>query len=467
VSAATGVGGVLRGVAHLSVGTTLVQAMVAVSQILLVVWLSPAEFGVWATATASTAVLTGLVNFGEVNGYLASGEERLREARRTIWRLNGLLGVGAVAVVVGYWMAGQRELAILVALIGLNIPLLGECNLLYAAYVRRRENGSIVRAQVVSGVARTAVGLVVAWLTRSALAFAVATLAYSAVMIVLLAPPTRTWLNRSGDRLTRIGWRARSAWSVQALCQLLPTQVDFLIVALVAGPTLLGLYFFAYQVTVGLSTLVAGPLAKSVLAALAAQDERIRPVLAERLMSVVAAGIGAAAAVAVGTIALAASLLPSDWEAAAPVICILLASVPARFLTALSDAVQMAAGSWWRSAALNAVDAMGTAAVALTAVTGDITALAVSMVAWKTVVMLVRVWRCPLELSPPQRVAVVTPAVLVAGALTVAVLAGRPFLWLLTAGALAVCGTRIAVVWRSGRLAAAPRGVVATESSWS
>lgn len=463
----TGVGAVLRGVAQLSVGTTLVQVMVAVSQAVLVVWLSPEEFGLWATATASLAVLTGLVNFGEVNGYLASGQERLRAARRAIWRLNGLLTVGALAVGAGYWLAGQRELALLVALIGVNIPLLGEGNLLYAAYVRRRENGSVVRAQVASGLMRSAVGLVVAWLTGSAVALALAMLAYSVAMIVLLAPRTRAWLGRSGDRLAKLGWRARSAWSVQALCQLLPTQADFLVVALVAGPTLLGLYFFGYQVTVGLSTVVAGPLAKSVLAALAAQDERQRPVLAERLMSFVAAGVGAAAAVAVGAITLAGGVLPAEWEAAAPVIAILLASLPARFLTALSDTVQMASGAWWRSAAMNALDAAGTAAVALTAVTGDVTVLAVSMVVWKTAVTVVRVWQCPLALSAQRRAAVVAPAVLVAAVLTTGVLVGGPSRWLLVAGALAVCGTRIAVGWRGGRAAAAPRGAVAAESSWS
>src|SRR5690606_15513563 len=120
---------------------------VAVSQAVLVVWLSPEEFGLWAAATSSMAVLTGLVNFGEVNGYLAGGEERLREARRAIWRLNGLLTLVAGVVVASYWVSGQHEVAILVALVGLNIPLLGECNLLYAAYVRRRANGSLVRAQ--------------------------------------------------------------------------------------------------------------------------------------------------------------------------------------------------------------------------------------------------------------------------------------------------------------------------------
>jgi len=465
VSATAGV--VLRGVAQLSLGTTLVQVMVAVSQAVLVVWLSPEEFGLWAAATSSMAVLTGLVNFGEVNGYLAGGEERLREARRAIWRLNGLLTLVAGVVVASYWVSGQHEVAILVALVGLNIPLLGECNLLYAAYVRRRANGSLVRAQVVSGLARTAVGLSVAWLTGSALAFALAMVAYSAVMIALLTPRTRAWRNRSGEPSTQPGWRARAAWSVQALCQLLPTQVDFLVVSLVAGPTLLGLYFFAYQVTVGLSGVVAPPLAKSVLAALAAEDERTRPVLAEKLMSVVAAGVGAAVAVAVSAIALAGGMLPGDWQAAAPVICILLASLPARFLTTLTDVMQMASGSWWRSAALNALDAAGTAATALTALTGDITVLALSMVGWKTAVMVLRMWRCPLALSARRRAAIVAPAVLVAGGLTAAALVGRPSLWLLAASVLAFCAVRAVAVWRTDRPVAAVPQPAAAESSWS
>jgi O-antigen/teichoic acid export membrane protein len=464
---AAGVGAVLRGVAQLSVGTTLVQLMVVVGQTLLVVWLSPQQFGLWATATASMAVLTGLVNFGEVNGYLAGEGTRLREARRMIWRLNAVLVLGAAAIAAGYAVAGRPELAILVVLTGLNIPLLGESNLLYAAYVRQRRNGHVVRAQVVSALVRTAVAVAIAWLTGSAIAFAVAMLLQSVVMLGLLAPRTRRWLDEARPRTARIGWRQRATWAVQAVCQLLPTQVDFLVVSVVGGTTLLGIYFFAYQATVGLSALVAKPLVKSVLAALAAHDERTRPALAEKLMSITSAGTGAAAAVAVGAITLVAGLLPSEWQAAAPVIGILLASIPARFLTALSDTVQMAGGFWWRSTALNVVDAVGTAAAALTAITGNLMVLAVAIVAWKIIIMAVRVWQSPLGLPARGRAMIVGPAALVAGALTAGVLIGRTSLWLLTAGVLAASVVRIAVVWRGHRLVAAPREVVAAESSRS
>ncbi|MEV4711104.1 oligosaccharide flippase family protein [Micromonospora sp. NPDC049374] len=441
--------------------------MVAVSQMLFVAWLSPAQFGVWATATASMAVLTGLVNFGEVNGYLAGGARSLGEVRRSIWRLNAILTAGAFAVVGGYWYSGRHDLAVLVALIGLNLPLLGECNLLYAAYVRRTENGRLVRAQAISAAARTALGLAVAWLTESAIAFAAAMLLYSVAMIILLSPGTRQWPERAGDRLTAVGWRVRGAWSAQALSQLLPTQVDFLVVSVVAGPSLLGVYFFAYQVTVGLSAMVAGPLVKSVLSTLAAQDEQARPALAERLMSTVAALAGGVAAVGVGVITVAGGALPSQWEGAAATIGLLLASVPARFLSVISDAAQMAAGAWWRSSGLNALDAVGTAAVALTAVAGDITVLAIAVVGWKVAFMCVRVWRSPLGLPAWQRVVVAAPTVLVALSLVTAVLAGPPYLWFLTISVLVVSGGRLFTLWRVRRPVAVPAGAVAAESSWS
>jgi hypothetical protein len=238
-------------------------------------------------------------------------------------------------------------------------------------------------------------------------------------------------------------------------------------VSVVAGPSLLGVYFFAYQVTVGLSAMVAGPLVKSVLSTLAAHDEQARPALAERLMSTVAALAGGVAAVGVGVVTVVGGALPSQWEGAAATIGLLLASVPARFLSVISDAAQMAAGAWWRSSGLNALDAVGTAAVALTAVAGDITVLAIAVVGWKVAFMCVRVWRSPLGLPAWQRVVVAAPTVLVALSLATAVLAGPPYLWFLTIGVLVISGGRLFTLWRVRRPVAVPAGAVAAESSWS
>jgi hypothetical protein len=81
--------------------------------------------------------------------------------------------------------------------------------------------------------------------------------------------------------------------------------------------------------------------------------------------------------------------------------------------------------------------------------------------------MIFRVWRSPLGLTAGRRCGVVAPAVVVAGVLPAAVLAGRPYLWLLTAGALAVCSIRAVVVWRGDRPVPATRETVVAESSWS
>src|SRR5687768_16952613 len=90
---ALAVGPVGRGVVLLSVGTFAVQAMSAVGQFMLAVWLQPMEYGYWATASSVLAIVTGLVNLGEVGGYLANPLASLRQASRSVFRINLALAI--------------------------------------------------------------------------------------------------------------------------------------------------------------------------------------------------------------------------------------------------------------------------------------------------------------------------------------------------------------------------------------
>lgn len=430
----------LRGIAHLSVGTFVIQGLGAITQVVFAIWLRPEDYGLWAAATSSMVLFSGLVNLGEVNAYLTARVADVESTRRAIWRTNCTLMLGGGFVVAAYASAGRVEVAVLVALTAVNLPLLGESNLLYAAYLRQRRNGTLIRAQVLSSVARTAVGVLVAWATGSALAFAVSMIFYSATMIMVLRVP------RAGRLLARhlpstVPLQTRVKWSVHSLAQMLPSQMDYLVISLVAAPGLLGVYFLSYQITVALAGLVVGPLSKSALSALSAADERGRRELGLTLMAFASGGIGIVVCVGVAVVVPLEGLLPIAWRDAVPTVCILLSSLPARFLTVVSDAVLLADDRWWQSARLNGVDAAGTAAVALLALTGNVVAIAVAVVTWQVGFAAVRVTRALPGAATTQVVRLAAPNVVAAGLLMSGVLLAGGWLWTLGGMSLLVAAT--------------------------
>lgn len=437
----------LRGVAHLSLGTIVIQALGALGQVVFAIWLRPEDYGLWATATSSMVLLSGLVNLGEVNAYLSSRVADLGTSRRATRQTNVVLMLGGMSVVAAYAIAGRAEVAVLVALTAINLPLLGESNLLYAAYVRQRRNGTLIRAQVMSSLLRTVVGVLVAWLTGSALAFAISMICYSVTMVVVLRLP-RSSRASEPHRRSDVVPRVRLKWSVHSMTQMLPSQVDFLVISLIASPRLLGVYYLSYQITVALSGLVVGPLSKTALSTLAATDREGRRRLGVSLMALASGGIGVLVCVGVVVVVPLAELLPVTWRDAVPTTCILLASLPARFLAVVTDAVLLADDCWWQSARLNGVDAVGTATAALFALRGDVLSVAVAIVVWQAGFVAVRVSRT-LPGSLRQTLPLVVPNVLAAGLLTTGVLMAGGWIWPFAAMSALVASTPLAMIARA------------------
>lgn len=440
---------VLRGIAHLSVGTFVIQSLGAMSQVVFAFWLQPADYGLWAAATASMVLFSGLVNLGEVNAYLSAQVGDLAASRRMIWRTNCTLMVGGAFVVVAYGLAGRAEVAVLVALTALNLPLLGESTFLYAAYVRQRRNGTLIRAQVLSSVARTMVGVLIAWATGSALAFAVSMICYSLVMILVLRAPTSV-RGRAALPSPAVPRRVRIKWSVHSLAAMLPSQTDYLVISLVASPGLLGVYYLSYQITVALAALVSGPLSKSALSALSQAPCGARRELSLMLMAFASGGIGIVVCFGVVAVVPLGGFLPDAWREAVPTVCILLASLPARMLSVVADAVLVAEDRWWRSARLNGVDAAGTAVAALFALSGSVVSIAVAVVSWQVAFAAVRVSKALPGAASAQLLLLLAPNVLAAALLTVGVSLAGGWIWafvamssfVATAPLLTVTGSR-------------------------
>ncbi|WP_285137046.1 oligosaccharide flippase family protein [Microbacterium sp. lyk4-40-TSB-66] len=431
----------LRGVLRLSIGTAVARAMAAVGQLLLAVWLSPTDFGYWAAATSVISVLTGLANFGEVNGYLSGQGGTFSQARRAILRVNTVLAGSGALIAVLYWIDGNTMVAALAAISAISIPLIGDAELMYSTGVKYKAYARVVTAQILAAVAKIVVGVVIAAAFASPLAFAVSTVVFYLLMdvVILRRVPSLTRAEVETDRT--VSPRTRFTWGVNSLFVTLPIQVGFIVAQFGASAEVLGLYFLAYQVSLGLSGLVSVPLARVALSSLSNEtlDRRV-PLSMELCRLFVFAVSGLAALVSLFA-PLIGSVLGAEWTAAAPAVVILLASLAVRMMSPILDGLQQANNRWWQGTAFNAVDTAGTAAAALVSFTGDLMLLVSAVAIWKVLFGLVRAAWLLRSARPVPVMATLLPALVMS-----LLIGGSAFFAPPTSTVVLVCALIISVV---------------------
>lgn len=380
----------LGGILRLSIGTAVARALAAIGQLLLAVWLTPTDFGYWAAATSIISVLTGLANFGEVNGYLSGQGGTFSQARRAILRVNAVLAGSGAIIAALYWLDGNVIVAALAAISALSIPLIGDAELMYSTGVKYKAYARVVGAQIVAAIAKIAVGVLIAALFASPLAFAVSTVVFYLLMDALILRRVPSLTAAEVESARHVSARTRITWGVNSLFVTLPIQVGFIVAQFGASAEVLGLYFLAYQVSLGLSGLVSVPLARVALSSLARETpERRVPLSMELCRLFVFAVSGLAALVSLVT-PFIGTVLGDEWTAAAPAVVILLASLAVRMMSPILDGLQQANNRWWQGTAFNAVDTVGTAAAALVSFTGDLLFLVSAVALWKVLFGLVR-----------------------------------------------------------------------------
>lgn len=403
---------VIRGVLGLSAGTAVARGLSAVGQILLAIWLSPAEFGYWAAATSALSLLSGLVNFGEVNGYLSGQGADLKGVQSVTRRQNALLAALGLGIAGAYALSGNGEVAILVVVAALTLPLTGSAELMYAAGVKVKVYRKVVAAQSVGAVLKILTGVGIAAVWHSSMALAVSTAVFYVVMDLLI----RAWVGREAWTAPAAGGevdgRIRAKWAVNSLSMSMPLQVGFLVAQFLSSPAILGIYYFAYQITLGISGLVSVPLARVSLSTLGGSAGQERLELARRLSTLFGAGMITLAALATAAAPLAESLVTERWALVVPATVVLLASLPARMMSPVVDAFQQAENRWWQSTAFNCADIVGTALVALTIISGDVIVLVLSLTAWKVVLSLTRTFLVFRQMTLVERLSLTAPVML-------------------------------------------------------
>lgn len=373
----------MRGVLSLSAGTVVTRGLALCTQLLLVIWLAPAQFGYWAAASSAMSLVTGLVNFGEVNGYLAHPGSMLRRTRRAIWRLNSLLVIVGLGIAGAYLYAGDARIAALALLIAVSIPIQGDSDLMYAAGIRSRQYSLLIFAQSLSAVLKLIVAVAIAFWSESALALAVSALAY----YVALDAAVLSRLRRQDPPLSTPTFephrRQRVSWAVNSFMMTIPLQSAYLVAQFLAAPEVLGVLYLAFQITLGISGVISQPLARVALSAFASLRGPQRAETAMSFMHVFSGGMLVVVAGGILVLPWAGSWISPEWAAAIPATLTLLVSLTPRIISPVIDGFQQSSGRWWQATSFNAVDAIGTGIAACAAVFGDVVLLAMCISVWK------------------------------------------------------------------------------------
>ncbi|GAA2582824.1 oligosaccharide flippase family protein [Microbacterium binotii] len=439
--------GPIRGILGLSVGTVIVRAMAALSQILLAFWLSPEQFGYWAAAMSSISLVAGLTNAGEVNGYLSGKGHDLRTTLRSTVRINLVLTVVACGIALTYLFTGNTFVALLAAIAAVTIPFSGAADVSNAASVKAGKYRYLVAVQTVAAIVRLAFGVLVAALTGSAIALAISALTYFLVIEVGLFRVVRAALRVETPIEKRMPVSTRISWAANSLALTIPLQIGFFVAQFVASPALLGVFYLAYQITVGVAGFVAGPLGRVTLAQLGSLSDKPRLATAIRLSGIFGGGMLVLVIMALWFAPFIQPLLSAEWQAAIPTTIILLASLPARMMGPVVDAYQQATGKWWQGTMFNVVDALGTAAAALFAISGDVLILATAMAAWKIVFALVRAGLVYRSAGVSTLAALMLPLTIASGIVVTLPSLPDAEIWILAALSLATAGWTVWQTW--------------------
>lgn len=373
----------MRGVLSLSVGTVVTRALALFSQLILVIWLTPAEFGYWAAASSAMSLVTGLINFGEVNGYLANSGAALSRTRRAVLRLNALLVVAGLIIACVYFYHGDMRVAALALLITVSIPVQGDADLLYAAGVRARQFGLLILAQSLGALLKLAVAVAIAFWSESAIALAVSVLAYYIAVDVAILSRLRRMEPPSSIPVFAPSRSERFSWAVNSLMMTLPLQAAYLVSQFLAEPQVLGLLYLAFQVTLGISGVISQPLARVALSAFASLQGVCRAETAMAFMHVFSSGMLIVVTGGILVLPWVEPYINQEWAVAVPATLALFVSLTPRIISPVIDGFQQSSGRWWQATSFNAVDAVGTGVAACTAVFGDVVLLAMSISVWK------------------------------------------------------------------------------------
>jgi O-antigen/teichoic acid export membrane protein len=359
------------------VGTTMfVRLGSLVTQVALGWFLTDDDFGVYALALSIALVFQVLRDGGLRLLLVQEGPERFeRHAVPAFWLSTTMAAAGAaILLVVSGPLAGrfdQPALTPVLVVLALSLPVQSMAMPGLAKLELDLRFAAAGRVELAAAVVRYGGTVILAALGAGALSFAVPVLAVAVTELVM-----GWWLTRVRAwrlPMQRHLWRplfGRSRWAMaNSLATVVPRQADYVALGLAAPTAVVGVYFFAYQLTFQATTLVQNNARRVLLAAFATRhtDEAW---LRDALVRVAAAAAVAASGLFVlATVAadLEAVIWRGRWAVAVPAIEILALFLPVALVLMIADYALQATGRFRLSFVTSLVGNVGIPVVAYAA----------------------------------------------------------------------------------------------------
>lgn len=245
----------IGGAVWFAIQTLAVKASTLVSQFILAYLLVPDDFGLIAVAIAVAAVAGTLFRHGLAQVLVERAPHTHTLAKNSFW-LSMAMGAAATVLMAGSAplvarLVGESEVRNLIWILALTIPIQAASVSPRSRLLSDLEFGKVARINGAQIVLRSALTVAFAWLGLGAYSFAVAEPVASAVELWLYRRHHPLEVHAPSDRSA---WRALSrdtAYLVSTgILAVTVAQGDYFILGIFASASEVGLYYFAYRLSI-------------------------------------------------------------------------------------------------------------------------------------------------------------------------------------------------------------------------
>lgn len=347
------------GAAWMMLGTLIAKSGTFIAQVVLGIILSQGDFGIYASAIGVGAVVLGIQNGGAVRILVQKGPERWHNLAGSVFHVGSMINLSAILLLVGMalvlaWFPSNADSAIaddrlpwILVIIALSlVPSSTEA--IYVSYLSThllfRE---LARLNTYKSLIQNALMILLALSGAGPFSFAIPIVvgAIFGAYYGLRVSKVSVWTLPTRYQLY---WPilSSSKWLVVAsFGSSLFHRGDYLSLGFFLSSSVLGLYFFAFQIVMQLHVILAFNLQQvllPVLTEIAKDMDRFRSAFLQSLSLLMVVGSGLGFSLFLAIEALEAFIWKGKWSDAVILVQILSLSLPFRMVWSLVDSTLIA-----------------------------------------------------------------------------------------------------------------------------
>jgi PST family polysaccharide transporter len=343
----------------------LIRAVTFVAQIVLAIMLSPTDFGIYAVAMAVATLALTLRGAGVTQWQIEGGARQHKERAvdafwlALVWNVALGLTVAAASQPLGR-LFGEHSVGVLIAIIGLSFPLQTPATYFFARLQIQLRIRELTFVELASAVVRN-----VLMISGAAIGLGPYSFVLPIPLCYLLEAALGWWLVRESpwrhaphrDRWPTI-LRSTSWIMLGTAGTAIGLQGDYVLLGAFAPIAAVGIYYFAYQLTLQTAGLVATNINRIFTSVLVANEPAIR---ARNFLAatefIMLAGSPVVLLLAAGIVPFEALVWNGKWAEATNAVLYLSLGLPLYLLATATQSLALSEGRFRRWMAMNATKA--------------------------------------------------------------------------------------------------------------